>query len=84
MLEELTNAEYEKLVALHEDYKREHAAVGGALKEQMKALRKEFGCKTLKEAKQLLETLAKRKRIKGKKAKRLHDRVIKQYGGKIK
>lgn len=83
MAEELSNAEYEKLVALHEEYKQQHAAVGGALKEQMKALKSEFGCKTLKEAKRMLETLAKRKRIKGKKAKRLHDRIMKEHGDKI-
>lgn len=40
-----------------EDLKRDRDVAKGALQLLMRRLRKEFGCKTLKEAKELLKTL---------------------------
>lgn len=83
MKAELADMEYAELVKSLDQLKQDKAAAGGALAEQMKTLRKEFGCKTIEEAKAKLERLAKRKRRLGIKAKLAYDRLMKKYGGRI-
>lgn len=72
MPNELTNDEYQKMIARHEELKQQKAQADGAYAEIMRNLQKEFGCNTLKEAKLLLKRLTKRARIKGRKSKRLY------------
>ena len=81
MPNELTNDEYQKLIAHHEELKQQKAQADGALAEIIRTIQKEFGCKTLKEAKLLLKRLSKRAHIKGQKAKRLYRKSQQQSAG---